>query len=257
LTVRARWLAKYNVARLWAAIARRRYMAKPSDARKAELERRRREVEYARRVLKRHPAGGGPEPAKGIDVSNLQGAIDWKAVARAGYGFAYVKAGEGDWKDPTFVENVRAAGAAGVKVGAYHFLRPKAGRTGAQEAAFFIQRLEAADLGRGDLRPVLDVEATTLDRAGTHAYVRSFVNAMRAHGFSPLIYTGTWFWNPKVGDDDFGCPLWIAAYQDRPPTLPKPWTSYAIWQYSDKGTVPGVRGGVDVDRTPDLRQVIA
>src|SRR3954469_12227006 len=159
MTVRARWLAKYNVARLWASIARRRYMWKPSAKNKAELERRRRAVEYARRVLKRHPAGG-PEPAKGIDVSNLQGSIDWPAVHKAGYRFAWVKAGEGDWRDPQFLHNVKAAKAAGLKVGAYQFLRPKAGRSGSQEAELFIKRLEEARLGKGDLRPVLDVEAT-------------------------------------------------------------------------------------------------
>src|SRR3954453_11416977 len=132
MTVRARWLAKYNVARLWAAIARRRYMAKPSAANKAELERRRRQVEYARRVLKRHPHDA-PVPARGIDVSNNNGSIDWGAVHRAGYRFCWAKAGEGDWKDPTFVDNIRRAGAAGLKVGGYHFVKPKPGRSGAEE----------------------------------------------------------------------------------------------------------------------------
>jgi lysozyme len=258
LTIRARWLAKYNVARLWAAIARRRYMAKPSAANKAELERRRRQVEYARRVLKRHPAGDHrPEPAKGIDVSNLQGRIDWKKVRRAGYRFAYVKAGEGDWRDPDFLANVRGAVAAGLKVGGYQFLRPKPGRTGAREAGYFMDRLHAAGLGKGDLRPVLDVEATALDRPGTHAYVKSFVAAMHASGYRPMIYTGTWFWGPKVGDDDFGLPLWIAAYQSHEPALPKPWREYAVWQHSSEGRVPGVRGHVDLNETPDLRKVIA
>jgi lysozyme len=198
-----------------------------------------------------------PIPAKGVDVSNLQGYIDWPKVKAADYRFAYVKAGEGDWRDPDFLRNVKAAKDVGLKVGAYQFLRPKPGRTGAQEAAFFIAQLEHARLGKGDLLPVLDVEATKLDRAGTHAYVKSFANAMRAHGFRPLIYTGTWFWNPKVGDDDFGCPLWIAAYQSSEPKLPKPWTRYLIWQHSSSGQMPGISGDVDLNKTPDLRKVIA
>lgn len=198
-----------------------------------------------------------PIPAKGLDVSNLQGVIDWRKVKDAGYRFVFIKAGEGDWKDPTFVDNVRGAKTAGLKVGAYQFLRPRAGRTGGQEAGFFIQRLEAVDLGKGDLRPVLDVEATTLDRPATNAYVRSFVNAMHAHGFKPMIYTGTWFWNPKVGDDDFGLPLWIAAYQSSEPKLPVPWKTYAVWQHTSTGRVPGIAGDVDLNRTDDLRKVIA
>jgi lysozyme len=198
-----------------------------------------------------------PVPAKGLDVSNLQGSIDWRKVKDAGYRFVFVKAGEGDWLDPKFLDNVIEARKAGLKIGAYQFLRPKAGRHGNEEAQYFIDALRTAALGKGDLRPVLDVEATALDRAGTHAYVKTFVNAMHAHGFKPMIYTGTWFWNPKVGDDDFGLPLWIAAYQSNEPKLPVPWKSYAVWQHSDKGQVPGVRGNVDVNRASDLRKIIA
>lgn len=222
---------------------------------RAEIAKWERLVSEARAKLAAPPSK--PVPAKGIDVSNLQGTIDFNAVKRAGYRFAFVKAGEGNWDDPDFRLNVQHAKAAGLKVGAYQFLRPRPGRTGAQEAAFFIENLHRAGLGHGDLRPVLDVEATQLDRAGTHAYVKSFVNAMHAHGFRPMIYTGTWFWGPKVGDDDFDLPLWIAAYQAHEPTLPKPWTTYAVWQHSDKGVVPGVRGHVDVNKTPDLRKVTA
>jgi lysozyme len=198
-----------------------------------------------------------PVPAKGIDVSNLQGSIDWPKVKAAGYRFAWIKAGEGDWPDPDFLRNVKAAKAAGLKVGAYEFLRPKPGRTGAGEASMFIGRLKAAGLGKGDLMPALDVEATKLDRAGTHAYVRSFAEYMRSHGYRPIIYTGTWFWGPKVGDDDFGLPLWIAAYQSHEPTLPKPWKRYAAWQHSSKGRVPGIHGDVDLNQTDDLRGLIA
>ena len=52
-------------------------------------------------------------------------------------------------------------------------------------------------------------------------------------------------------------PLWLASYQSQTPTPPKPWTSLAAWQYSSKGTVAGVSGAVDMDRTDDLRRLIA
>jgi hypothetical protein len=83
MTVRARWTLKYNVARLWASIARRRYMWKSSAQNKAELERRRRQVEYARRVLKRHPAGG---PVEGLDWA--WGRADIAQLKREGIRFA-------------------------------------------------------------------------------------------------------------------------------------------------------------------------
>jgi lysozyme len=200
-----------------------------------------------------------PVPAKGLDVSNLQGSIDWRKVKDAGYRFVFVKAGEGDWLDPKFLDNVIEARKAGLKIGAYQFLRPKAGRHGNEEAQYFIDALRTAALGKGDLRPVLDVEATALDRAGTHAYVKTFVNAMHAHGFKPMIYTAKWFWEPHVStSEDFGLPLWVAGYvPESQLVLPKPWKQYAVWQWTDKATVPGIQGHVDANRTPDLRKLIA
>lgn len=60
----------------------------------------------------------------GVDVSRHQGQIDWNLVAGDGIEFAYLKSTEGgDWVDPKFEDNWRAASAAGLEVGAYHFFR--------------------------------------------------------------------------------------------------------------------------------------
>jgi lysozyme len=256
-TVRSRWLKKLNTARLWAAIALRRYKWHPTAENRRKLKERRAQVAAAERVLKRHPPHPAKQPARLIDVSNLQGAIDFKKVKRAGFDGVIVKAGEGDWLDPWFYRNVKTATAAGLHVGAYQYVSPIPGRTGRQEAErYFIPHLKAAGLGDGDIRPVLDVEKTKVGKAATHEYVHSFVEAMRDHGYAPIIYTGAWFYNPQVGDDGFGCPLWIAAYQDHEPALPRPWREYVMWQYTDKADVPGA-GRVDADKCPDLHEVIA
>jgi lysozyme len=255
MTVRARWLAKLNTARLWAAIARRRYMWKPSEKNRAELERRRRQVEYALRVLKRHPHDE-PVPAKGLDVSNLQGHIDWAKVQQAGYRFVWIKAGEGDWHDPNFLVNVRMARANGLDVGAYHFLRPKAGRNGEQEAAYFIARLKEAGLGKGDLLPAADVEATTLGDDVTRAYAWQFLRKLRAAGYKPCLYTYPSFLGARWGDIFRSTPLWLADY-DGGLNIPEPWKRVVAHQYTSKGTVPGIHGNVDLNRTDDLRELIA
>lgn len=259
MSVRTRWLRKLNTARAWEKIQRRRYIWHPTAENRRKLKERRAQVAEAERVLKRHPAESAALPAKGFDVSAYQGNVDFKAAKRSGQDFVIVKSGDGDVEDARFYSNVKAATAAGLHVGAYQFLRPRAGRTGAQEAELhFIPRLRKAGLGAGDIRPVLDVEATKLDRAGTHAYVASFVKAMKDHGYHPMIYTGAWFWDPNVGADDFGLPLWVSGYvPESELELPKPWRHYAVWQHDDKGRVPGVSSGVDVNRSPDLRKVIA
>ena len=62
---------------------------------------------------------------EGIDVSAYQGAIDWRAVARAGKKFAFIRVSDGAaYTDPRFASNWAGARAAGLTRGAYQFFRP-------------------------------------------------------------------------------------------------------------------------------------
>ena len=63
--------------------------------------------------------------AKGLDVSNWNGAINWTKVASAGYRFAFGKATEGTaYTDKTYPTNRNGSEGAGLVFGAYHFARP-------------------------------------------------------------------------------------------------------------------------------------
>ena len=63
----------------------------------------------------------------GIDVSSHQGSIDWDAVKKSDISFAMIRCGyrgasEGAlYEDSAFVSNIKAAKAAGLKVGVYWF----------------------------------------------------------------------------------------------------------------------------------------
>ena len=100
------------------------------------------------------------EPARllhdthGIDVSHHQGRIDWKAVANERVAFAFIKATEGgDFVGQRFAENWPSAADAGIRRGAYQFLRQC--RLGAVQAENFI-RVVRKDVKA--LRQVVDVE---------------------------------------------------------------------------------------------------
>ncbi|WP_234407852.1 GH25 family lysozyme [Anaerosinus massiliensis] len=59
---------------------------------------------------------------RGIDVSENNGEVDWKAVADAGIEFAIIRSSYGlNSEDSMFIQNVAGAHAAGLKVGAYHY----------------------------------------------------------------------------------------------------------------------------------------
>lgn len=193
------------------------------------------------------------EKVTGIDVSSHQGAVDFHKVKESGERFVICKATEGEgFVDPLFIQNVNASRGI-LEVGAYHFLRPKPGRSGRAEADDFIRALRAAKLGKGDIRPTVDIETTTLGAGETERYVGQFVGSLRMAGFDAMLYTYPAFmeWTRTFETD-----LWIANYSVNRPTIPEPWHDYAIWQYTDSGVVPGVQGKVDRNKCPDLARII-
>ncbi|MBR6916696.1 MAG: hypothetical protein IKN38_00795 [Clostridia bacterium] len=76
----------------------------------------------------------------GIDVSLYQRGMDFSTAKNEGVGFAIIKASEGDFADPAFEENYKAAKAAGLKVGAYHYLRAATEADAAAAAKFTVDK---------------------------------------------------------------------------------------------------------------------
>ena len=113
----------------------------------------------------RYPAFGIPIPENymihGIDVSKYQQTISWDAVKEMkvkniALGFVFIKATEGIANtDPQFRRNWKKSKQAGMIRGAYHFFL--ATKDGKEQAQNFIN---AVDLEKGDLPPVVDVEQT-------------------------------------------------------------------------------------------------
>jgi lysozyme len=189
----------------------------------------------------------GPNVVQGIDVSVYQGNIDWPAVKGSGIEFAIARVSDGTFHDTKFDQNWPAMKAAGLIRGSYQFFEP--GEDPSVQADLMIQKVGV--LGTGDLPCVLDVEATGGQSAGTiAANIHTWFDKIKAGtGKTPFIYTGKYFWKDNVASNpDFGnTPLWLAAYVSPCPDTPVPWTSWAMWQYSSSGKIPGIAGNVDLD----------
>ena len=102
--------------------------------------------------------------------------------------------------------------------------------------------LSEAGLGPNEVRMVwLDVEDTeslALSRCSVDEWLRQAVSVVEAAGYRVGIYTGQWFWQPRVRGDFSRLPLWAAQY-DGIPTLESVrlfggWTREMVWgkQYS-------------------------
>lgn len=192
---------------------------------------------------------------RGIDVSSHQGAVDWRAVAGAGYAFGFTKATGGTWyRNPTFTDNWLGMKAAGLTRGAYHFAFETSGQAfpgdGPEaEAEYFVAELKrGGGLETGDLL-ALDIEDG--DGPLGEWALRWLKRVEALTGVKALLYSGSWFTVPHgLGSvpELANYKLWLAAYQEQVPPPPAPWTEVAIHQYTDALMVPGISGPVDGNR---------
>jgi GH25 family lysozyme M1 (1,4-beta-N-acetylmuramidase) len=207
-------------------------------------------------------AEGGSSRAKGLDVSNYQGTIDWDKVAKAGYRFAFGKATEGaGYTDKTYTANRNGSEAAGLVFGGYHFARPTGATVAAATASAIKQAnhfIAVAGPQPGELPPVLDLEVTgSLPKARLLAWTLAWLGQIDARtGVEPFLYTSPLFWKNQLGDSTAaaaaGTRLWIAHWtSNSTPSVPaQNWngSGWKFWQWTDCVSVPGVRHCSDGDR---------
>ncbi len=185
-------------------------------------------------------------PVRGIDLSRHNGQVDFEAVADAGIDFVYLKATEGEsYLDPTFHNNFSEAKSNGLITGVYHFFRFDC--DGERQAR---NLLAAIDTLGTDLPLAVDVEEwknpSEIGTALAAERIVNMVQTLRAAGHPVIIYTNKKgyrrFFRP--GAPAASCaPLWICSFTD-PPMRGEEWI---LWQHSHIGTVPGVRGKVDLN----------
>ncbi|MEC0233748.1 GH25 family lysozyme [Paenibacillus kribbensis] len=201
--------------------------------------------------------------AQGIDVSHHQGAIDFKKVAADGISFVFIKATQGQsFRSKTFLRFVKDAKAAGLLIGAYHYVDDSATtpESARQEVANFVSAINAAGgIQAFDLPPVMDYESnkSNLSKAAVTAVAKAFLQEVeRLTGVRPIVYTYPSFIGNFSGLS--GYPLWIARYSaTQVPPDASGWASWDFWQYSDgqyggelpngKMRVNGIAGPVDLN----------
>jgi len=182
----------------------------------------------------------------GIDLSHYQGQVFWETVGQnTKMAYVYLKATEGgDRIDSYFERNIDLAHRYGLKVGSYHFFRPKSNLQ-RQLRNFMTQCLP----GEQDLIPMIDVEST--GNLPTAQFCDSLMKFLRmvevAYRQKPLVYTYRNFYNKHLMGklDDYQ--LMVAMYTDEPPVLADG-REYTLWQYTAKGRIVGVNGYVDKSR---------
>jgi len=165
--------------------------------------------------------------------------------------FAFTKATEGTWVDPTLAANWSGMRAARLVRGAYDFANFK--KNPVSDARFYVRAMtRAGGLGKTGDFAVLDAESVTKgSKRMTVKWIKRWTaEVRRLTGYKPsriVIYTGAWWWKPHTGNSKafakLGYRLWLSGYSGNAPSLPG-W-KWSWWQYTDRGQVPGVVGGSD------------
>lgn len=192
---------------------------------------------------------------KGIDVSEHNGLIGWEKVKGAGIEFAMLRAGYGRTVDRQFKRNAAECNRIGLLIGVYWFSYSLDAAEAAQEADVCLETIKPY---RIDLPVAFDLEYDSVRYAQTKGVLigmdlasdmaRTFCGAVQIAGYKTANYTNQDYLRRYFDADvhkDF--PLWLAQWPGGTPSLDKPPKQCAIWQYSEKGSVPGIKGPVDLD----------
>lgn len=204
---------------------------------------------------------GAKARALGVDVSYYNEDIDWTAVAAQGIDFAIVRLGGRGWGGGVLYSDTRAgqylhnAREAGLRVGAYFYSTAGSEREAAEEARAALRSLCGTPL---DMPVFIDVEesgeypdgrADRLTRDERTRVIEGFCRVIEAGGYEAGVYSGQYFYNsslhvPAIKDRT----LWLANYTDSSRNrVPRFEAGYAIWQFTERGQVKGIRGYTDLN----------
>lgn len=178
----------------------------------------------------------------GVDVSSYQGNIDWNQVASSGVTFAMVRIGNTKYGlDTKFAQNVTAATAAGIRVGAYVYSYATTPEEAAQDAVLAVNTMAGYPITFPVAFDIEDKSQKSLSPSTQAALVNTFCEIVENAGYTCMVYTNkNWFENrlaPVAWDH------WVAQY-DTACTYTQP---YTMWQHSSREKIAGISGYVDVN----------
>lgn len=183
----------------------------------------------------------------GIDVSQYQGDIRWNEVGLINeqfvVDFIFIRATMGeDKQDSKFKKNWKYARKRNKLIGAYHYYRPN--ENSIKQADNFIRHVK---LEAGDLPPVLDIEEYPRNQTMDSLKVglKRWLDKVEEHyKVRPILYSGDSFYSDFLEKEFSNYTLWIANYNF---WVQKPKDHWDFWQFSEKGSVSGVTGFVDLN----------
>ncbi len=203
----------------------------------------------------------GTGKALGIDVSKWQGKIDWQRVKNAGINFAIIRIGYRAengviYKDANADYNIQQANKAGILIGVYFFSTAINSDEAVKEAKWVESMIESYPIS---YPVVYDCEGFLSSQSRMYALSKeqrtqnavAFLSHIKNIGYDAMFYGAKTdlegHWNMPSIEKSYK--VWVAHYPSV--TYPKiAVPDYAgrtdMWQYTNKGSVDGIKGNVDM-----------
>lgn len=184
---------------------------------------------------------------EGIDLSRHNVVTNWERV-KDQVNFCILRAGGnfgGFYKDSKFEQYYAACKRLGIPVGAYY----DAGKElpfadGREYAQHFLKLIQ----GKTFEMPVyIDIEVTPkAHKKSTTGAAINFCLEMEKHRYFVGIYGSdiNTFKEQLIFEDVKPFSMWVARYGKKPEYVKE----YAMWQYTSRGAIAGIKGNVDKDQ---------
>ncbi len=195
----------------------------------------------------------------GIDVSEYNGDINWSQVKKSQVSFAMLRCVKGSNPnnisvDAKFNQNIKGASDNGISVGVYRYSYADTASEARKEAMAVVNAIQNSGY-RIQYPIAYDIEDENvqgdLSKAQLTEIIKIFKGIVENHGYKFMIYANKNWLDNKIDMNSFEDEdVWIARYRDYTPSLGHGYTgagNVTIWQYSDRGTVPGIQGAVDMN----------
>lgn len=195
----------------------------------------------------------GDTKVKVIDVSYYQGIIDWNKFASDSdcYG-VILRLGYYDTLDKMFERNINEIKRLNIPYGIYLFSYATTLNGALKEMNFTNQMIN-----KYNIEPTLgiyyDIESWNTKSSSSNniskekydSIVQLFINGVSnyvSYKYKVKVYSGRWYAMNRLGSIAKSYVDWVAEYN----STCKYDSNYSMWQYTSKGSIPGINGNVDI-----------
>ena len=196
-----------------------------------------------------------------IDISSHNTVTDWDKIKASCDGvivrMGYTGYGSGKMVfDKRYIEYMDAIKARGIPYGLYYFPQSITAKEAENEAEFIGVELVlhgAPPLGMWLDSEIADVKtkngrADKLSRKDRTEFLHIIKERIALYGFECGIYASTSWLNNQLDMSRLPGAVWVAQYNTHCTYK----GSYNLWQYTNKGKLPGIAGNVDMSTIVDI-----